>query len=591
MNRRSKFAPSRLVAVSLSGIVALWFVAPRHVSAGELADRPDATVRADVAVEPNDFKIVSISAELDSRRVTKHRDTILRDRDLVERGSTVAADPGGVAGLLVSNVTASQRSDGSHVVDIFYDLAGAPGENKTISVQASDNDGLTWTVPVRAGSLSGDVGAGTEPGAGKHIEWDCAADLPAASGTLYRVRVCAASLGGDMVLIPAGEFVMGDHHDGSIYELPLHAVYTDAYYMDKFEVTNQQYADALNWAWAQGELTIDSEGYVHGSNSPNDDPYCLIATTNPGISRIIWNGSAFGVVGQELPAGDPGNKTDHPMVTVSWYGSAVYANWRSEMEGRTPSYDTATWECDFDADGYRLPTNAEWEKAARGGNHNPYYRFPWGDTIDGSNANYRPSGDPYEAGDIPWTTPVGYYDGGQIPPGVDMANGYGLYDMAGNAAEWVHDRFSYPAPCDPSPCINPRGPVSTPFSTRVMRSGVWAYGHPYLRCAFRGSVHPSYVNFARGLRLALSSAAGPEADGCGDSATFAIDNLVFGDIDRTGSVDLNDILCVLSAFGGDYTCTDGLVNADIIPCGGNGIVNLDDILGVFAGFAGADPCP
>ncbi|MDO8629426.1 MAG: IPTL-CTERM sorting domain-containing protein [Phycisphaerales bacterium] len=297
-----------------------------------------------------------------------------------------------------------------------------------------------------------------------------------------------------MVIISGGEFEMGDHfNEGSVDELPMHAVYVDAFYMDKYQVTNQQYADALNWALAHGGLITVSGGVVSrfGGASPPD--YCD-TTTSISFSRITWNGSTFGVVA---------GKENHPMVEVSWYGAAAYANWRSAMQGRTPSYDTSTWACNFSANGYRLPTEAEWEKAARGGLNNPYRVYPWGDLIDGSNANYRDSGDLYESGSIPRTTPVGYYNGGQTPPGADMANGYGLYDMAGNVWEWCNDWYSSTY-YGTSPYDNPQGPASGPFC--VLRGGTWGDPVYYLRCAARsGGDKPVSRSYYFGFRLAIDA--------------------------------------------------------------------------------------
>ena len=94
---------------------------------------------------------------------------------------------------------------------------------------------------------------------------------------------------------------------------------------------------------------------------------------------------------------------------------------------------------DLGGNGYRLPTEAEWEKAARGGVAKCNY--PWGNSIDGSKANYQGSGDPFDDG----TTPVGYYNGNQVFRGQrrmdDMQNGFGLYDMAGNVYEWCWDWY------------------------------------------------------------------------------------------------------------------------------------------------------
>ncbi len=291
----------------------------------------------------------------------------------------------------------------------------------------------------------------------------CARVLSCLVVIAFAVLPAVAQPQDDMVLIPSGEFLMGDHHDSMSHSLPVHAVGLDSFNMDIHEVTNQSYACALNWAWEQQLITV-SGGVVYKVGG--SEPYCN-TTASSSNSRIIWDGNRFSVTG---------SKEDHPMIMVSWYGSAAYANWRSAMEGRTPCYDTSTWDCDPAADGYRLPTEAEWEYAARGGEctggeHDPYCRYPWGDTIEGSMANYRNSGDPFE-GTAPKTTPVGYYDGDQTPPGSDMANGYGLYDMAGNVYEYCNDRFGAYSHCDPPPCNNPTGPQSG-TSRRVARGGSW----------------------------------------------------------------------------------------------------------------------
>jgi len=191
-------------------------------------------------------------------------------------------------------------------------------------------------------------------------------------------------------------------------------------------------------------------------------------------------------------------------VYVSWFGACTYANMASFYYGLTPCYDETTWACNFNADGHRLPTEAEWEYAARGGNHSPYTMYPWGDTINGSMANYSNSGDPYETGPYPWTTPVGYYDGNQIPAGVDMANGYGLYDMAGNVHEWCWDWYG-DTYYSSSPGTNPTGPSSgyPPPPRRVFRGGSWGYGGQpsSLRTANRSGGTPTDLSEVMGFRL------------------------------------------------------------------------------------------
>ncbi|MFH0979908.1 MAG: thrombospondin type 3 repeat-containing protein [Planctomycetota bacterium] len=458
----------------------------------------------------------------------------------------------------VSNVTASQRTDESKIVDIYYDLADADGDACTVTVLASNDGGATWTVPITA--VTGHLGSGITPGVNRHILWDCAVDLPGASGSQYSVRVCAddghTPIPPGMVLIPAGEFQMGDAFtEGDPKERPVHAVYVDAFFMDTHETTNQQYAAGLNWARAQEGLIMVSGGAVYKYGETRYG-YCD-TTTSSSNSRITWNGSTFGVVA---------GKENHPMVEVSWFGVVAYANWRSEMEGKPLCYDLSTWTCNFGS-GYRLPTEAEWEKAARGGT--PGHRFPWSDqdTIQHTRASYcSSSGYAYDTSPTrdyhplwgvspyPYTNPVGFFTGALqykedwgwpgTPTSYQTANGanaYGLYDTAGNVWEWCNDWYSSTY-YSSSPYDNPHGPTSG--SSRVLRGGGWRSLAFRCRCAGRATTHARRRRAATlGFRLALDS--GGREVGCGASGTFVIDNHeCLGDADCDDGVACTDDTCV-----------------------------------------------
>ncbi|MFH0981740.1 MAG: SUMF1/EgtB/PvdO family nonheme iron enzyme [Planctomycetota bacterium] len=347
-------------------------------------------------------------------------------------------------------------------------------------------------------------------------ESDCGGDWQG-QGTSCTPNPCIPP---NMVLVPAGEFQMGDtFSEGNPREFPVHAVYVDAFYMDTYEVTNQQYAAGLNWAWAQGGLIEVSSGVVYQAGSGTSYPYCDTINSS-SYSPITWNGSTFGVVS---------GKENHPMVQVSWYGAVAYANWRSAMQTRPLSYNLSTWECNFSVNGYRLPTEAEWEKAGRGGT--PGHRFPWSDhdTIQHTRANYYSSSfDSYDTsltrnshplwgvGAYVWTSPVGFFTGAlqyQADwgwPGTPTsyqtangANGYGLYDMAGNVSEWCNDWYSSTY-YGSSPYDNPHGPTSGTY--RVLRGGSWGTSANGCRVANRNYSPPDYrYDYGGGFRLALDS--------------------------------------------------------------------------------------
>ena len=285
-----------------------------------------------------------------------------------------------------------------------------------------------------------------------------------------------------MALIPAGSFTMGncmDPNEGNADELPLHPVYVSAFYMDKYDVTYALWQTVYNWA--------------------------------------ITNGYSFDYAGS-------GKAANHPVQTIDWFDSVKWCNARSEMEGRTPAYYTdpaqtmvyrsghavansqegsiwVIWN-----GGYRLPTEAEWEKAARGGASGQ--RFSWGNTISWSQALYHayplslaPYGyaydlatafgsDPaFDGGGYPYTSPVGYF----------APNGYGLYDMAGNVWQWCWGWYwSYGSAAQ----TDPHGLTSG--STVVCRGGDHEDNAPFCRTAHREQASLSYADAYIGFRSVLS---------------------------------------------------------------------------------------
>jgi formylglycine-generating enzyme required for sulfatase activity len=265
---------------------------------------------------------------------------------------------------------------------------------------------------------------------------------------------------------------MGDPYaEGFEKERPVHTVYVSAFFMDKYEVTSNLWREVYTWALANG-YGFDNSGLASGTN--------------------------------------------HPIRRVNWYDCIKWCNARSQKEGLTPVYCTSsamtsiytngqvdiTNACvNWGGNGYRLPTEAEWEKAARGGL--PGHHFPWNssggtyaDHVDGSKANYIDSGDPYDND----TTPVAYYDGNQVPAGINMVNGYGLYDMAGNVAEWCWEWERSDWYSDPAASQNDaRGPAG-PRTFRVIRDGAYSLGTSDLRSASRNYGYAVNPFFGLGFR-------------------------------------------------------------------------------------------
>ena len=236
---------------------------------------------------------------------------------------------------------------------------------------------------------------------------------------------------GDFVLVPAGAFKMGDNFgDGLPREKPVHVVELDAFYIAKYEMTNGE------WKKFRDDPGYDDvKFWPNGRVVPKDQiPYWTQANNHGG--------------------GTPGTD-DFPVLGVNWDSATAYCAWLSAKTGKK----------------YRLPTEAEWEKAARGTDQR---RYPWGNEIDHTDANFVGSAE-FDTG-----MKVGSFEKGKSP--------YGAYDMGGNVMEWCSDWYSrdyYSA----SPRKNPKGPATGAY--KVLRGGTFFVEAFDLRSYARSAAWPS----------------------------------------------------------------------------------------------------
>jgi len=260
------------------------------------------------------------------------------------------------------------------------------------------------------------------------------------TGKVFRDRLRSGSLGPKMVVIPAGSFRMGDiQGGGNSDEKPVHRVSVRKFAMGKFEVTNAQFVKFLNAIKRRGN---DSKPWFE---TKAEDSYSHITGSvgNFQVERAYEN---------------------HPVIEVSWYGATAYTKWLSNQTGKK----------------YHLPTEAEWEYAARAGTETKYW---WGNDIGTNKANCSN----YSCGDsFEYTSPVGSFS----------ANKFGLYDTSGNVWEWTCSEFTYKYNNDEKQCV-------TTASSFVLRGGSWDNGPRYVRSAHRSRNTPTNRNGLYGFRLVM----------------------------------------------------------------------------------------
>ena len=283
-----------------------------------------------------------------------------------------------------------------------------------------------------------------------------------------------------------------DAEDGETCEYPRHNVTLSAYEIGKYEVTKQEYANLLSWALEEGYLE-NSEG----SNYDGGDVYTngvLLIDIESSYSGISYSGSEFTVDSR-----DGYSMADHPVIGVTWYGAVAFCNWLSENQGLNPCYDLSSWEITSPVpDGYRLPTEAEWERAAAWDSSTSKH-WVYGiqsDDISFSRCNYYLN-NPLELSSFPYTAPVGYFDGNS--GSTDSPSPVGCYDMTGNASEWCHDWYSE-SYYEQGAQTDPLGPTSG--SSRVIRGSEWGSPSFYCRSAYRSYAGPGAEAFTFGFRCA-----------------------------------------------------------------------------------------
>jgi len=439
---------------------------------------------------------------------------------------------------VIYNLQSAQRTDGRGIVDIFYDLFDVNNDPAMISLLLSDDTGTSFGITPDPAFLSGDIGNGIAMGTGKHIVWNAGAQGIELEGDQYKFRLLAD----DFTTYGTVATPVFDPPGGTYYEAQQVSITcaTDGaaiyYTTDGSEPTEASNlyvapisiiedttlkAKAYCVGWLDSETAVGDflinlglENFVlvpggtfimgdtRGGGNSNELPTHTVHLNSFHIGTYELTQGEWQALMDSNPASGYGVGPNYPVYNVSWYAVLKYCNLRSINEGLTPVYmisgstnpatwgsvptsDNATWNAviyNWSANGYRLPTEAEWEYAARGATNTPDYLYSGSDDINSVAV--------YTGNTGMFTQPVG----------TKNPNSVGTYDMSGNVYEWCWDRFgSYSS----GPQFNPTGPSSG--LDRVFRGGFFPAPEYYCRIS-RRSCDPPYISgYHVGFRLCRSA--------------------------------------------------------------------------------------
>jgi formylglycine-generating enzyme required for sulfatase activity len=429
-------------------------------------------------------------------------------------------------------------------LDVSADIAVTANFSATLTVtySAEENGNISGVAiqDVAVGASTSAVTAVPDEGY-LFSQWsDGSTENPRTDTEIVATSAFTATFFEDVVMlpVPGGTFTMGPREDGddALFdlpdELPRREVTLDPYEIGKFEVTNAQFAAFMNYMHHPSRDLLKRPNGATWEGFPENVwfyesalPRVVFAfsLTEDGIDYDQSTNSFVTKVLEGVPAGTFYDKATHPVTEPTWYGAVLFANWLSERSGLEPVYNTDTWVGDFTKNGYRLPTEAEWERAAAwDGEKHWVYPFTSDELTTRDRANfhvdsYRPNPDYGNTSFInplgiiqdakeSYTSPVGWFNGVNISPNgniqtVDSVSPVGAYDMAGNVVEWCDDWYlnTY---YSQNVTDNPRGPEAG--TDKVARGGAWGrlVKKESQRSARRYRYDPNHSDGINGFRLA-----------------------------------------------------------------------------------------